>query len=91
MKITAEHYAQLRAAMIAGLPLVPAQSAYLARDASIPRIAAAKDLPMRHRWDALNASRAVAPLSPLTTAIYAYANDEHIDTALRAIVKEVQS
>ena len=91
MKITPDHYAQLRAAFAIGAQRVPSQAAYLAADPSIPRIAAAKDRAMRYRWDALNASRAVAPLSDLTRAIYEYANDEHIDTALRSIVRELQA
>lgn len=90
MKITHDHYERLLAAFAIGAQRIPSQAAYLAADPSIPRIAAAKDRAMRYRWDALNASRAVAPLSDLTREIYEYANDEHIDTALRAIVKELQ-
>jgi hypothetical protein len=88
-KITPDHAAQLRAAYAIGAARIPGLAAYMARDASIPRIAAAKDRAMRHRWDALNASRAVAPLADLTRAIYVYANDEHIDTVLRAAQREV--
>lgn len=91
MKIKPEHFSQLRAAFAIGVQRIPSQAAYLAADPSIPRIAAAKDRAMRYRWDALNASRAIAPLSDLTRAIYEYANDAHIDTALRAIVKELSS
>jgi hypothetical protein len=85
MKITPEHYAQLRAAVAIGLPRIPSAEAYAARDPSIPRIAKAKDTAMRHRWDALWAAESMAPLS----AIYEYANSDHIDTALRAIVRDL--
>lgn len=86
MKIKPEHYAQLAALVRVGLTRIPSAQAYAARHESIPRIALAKDPAKRHRWDALYAAGADEVLSD----IYRYANDEHIDTALRAIVRRIQ-
>lgn len=86
MKIKPEHYARLAALMRVGLVRVPSLQAYQACHESIPRIHLSTDRAKRHRWDALYASGANEVLSD----IYRYANDEHIDTALRAIVRKIQ-
>lgn len=83
MKMSKEQYAALKAAMHEGLKLVPPAAKYQARDPSIPRIDLAKDTAKRHRWDAFWASRFDA--QPFYAAGL---DDSHIDTALRAIVKE---
>lgn len=44
-----------------------------------------KDVEMRLRWDAFHAAKHGGILS----ALYAYANDEHIDTALKKIMLEI--
>ncbi len=85
MKIKPEHLAQLEALMRVGLVRVPSQAAYVARDPSIPRIALSTDTAKRHRWDALYAAGA----SEWTTDVYRYANDSHIDTALKAVVAKL--
>jgi hypothetical protein len=82
MKIQPEHYTIMHDA-IAALPrdAVAAHKAGLVND---PRV---KDLGKRFRWDLLNA----AHLIPFVCdTIYSYANDTHIDTALRAIVTELE-
>jgi len=43
-----------------------------------------KDLGMRFRWDLLWAAKVDL------NAMYVYLNDSHIDTALKAIVKELE-
>jgi hypothetical protein len=45
-----------------------------------------RDLDMRLRWDCLWSS---VPSRWVCDNIYPYANDEHLDTALRRILKEV--
>jgi hypothetical protein len=76
MKIKPEHVAHMRAAIVPILPSIPSE-ATLRND---PRV---KDAAKRRRWDALYA----AGLSRwVSDNIYSYADDTHIDTALRAIV-----
>ena len=91
MKIRPEHYAQLRAAMLIGLARVPTLTAYQACHESSPRIHLAKDRAMRHRWDALHAAGQQGRDMLRDDCLYGYLNDTHIDTALKAIVREVQS
>lgn len=81
MKMSEQHYAQLRLAILSALPKIPTAAQYAARDPVIPRIDRAKDTAMRHRWDALWAAR--FDCKPLYDAGL---NDNHIDTALRAII-----
>lgn len=51
------------------------------------RMGVGKDTAKRHRWDLCYAAR----LSPWICAnIYSYADDTHIDTALRSIVSELE-
>jgi hypothetical protein len=88
MKIKPVHLAQLEAIMRVGLTRIPSPQAYAACHESIPRIHLAKDRAKRHRWDALYAVLA-EERTPIIDDIYRYANDEHIDTALRAIVAKI--
>jgi hypothetical protein len=73
MKMTPDHYNQLSAAIVAKLDSIP----------NIWRNCRGQGLtPMRFRWDALHASKFD------TNVLYkAGLNDDHIDTALRAICK----
>jgi hypothetical protein len=71
--------------MRVGLTRIPSQQAYEARNPAIPRIGQTKDTAKRHRWDALYAAGAGEWIND----VYKYANDEHIDTALKAVVKEL--
>jgi hypothetical protein len=81
MKIQPDHYAVMRDA-IAALP-TDAVAAHKAALHNEPRV---KDLPKRLRWDLLYAAK----LNPFVCdTIYPYANDTHIDTALRSIVNEL--
>jgi hypothetical protein len=85
VKITQTHLEQLRALLRVGLTRVPSQQAYESRDPAIPRIALSTDPAKRHRWDALYRTDSTDWFKD----VYKYANDDHIDTALRAIVKEL--
>ncbi len=87
MKIKPEHYATLAPMIRAALTRIPSVQAYQACHESIPRIHLAKDRAMRHRWDALHACGEAG--REWTREVYKYANDSHIDTALKAAVYEV--
>jgi len=78
MKITPEHLAHMRAAIAATIPVHPYTAADYARAGHSPK---------RYRWDLLYAAK----LTPwICQHLYKYCNDEHIDTALRAILAELQ-
>jgi hypothetical protein len=78
MKITPEHYEFMRSAMAQ----VPADKVAAHREAlkNDPRV---RDLNMRLRWDVLHAT---VPSKWICDNIYPYANDTHIDTALKRIM-----
>lgn len=81
MKILPKDYLYMRDALKRNADLIPAFKAKIAQD---PRV---KDAAMRLRWD-------LAWYSDLgqffNAVLYKYANDEHIDTALRRIMKEIE-
>lgn len=81
MKIKPEHYNALRA-MLATVPQekIAAHREKLVND---PRV---RDLDMRLRWDLV---WAVVPSCWISDNLYPYMNDDHLDTALRAIVREL--
>lgn len=80
MKMKLEHYYYLKNAMAINAQYIPQYKAHIAAEGK------AKDPEKRLRWD-------LAYLSGLTPWIcenlYPYLNDQHIDTALRSIVKEL--
>lgn len=85
MKIKPEHIAHMRAAI--GVTLATSGKTleqcrdYLRQDSRV------KDLEKRLRWDLLFA----AGLTPwLCANLYPYADDTHIDTALRHIVSKLE-
>ncbi len=87
MKITPEHRRHMQHAMSARLASYPpdALAAYLQSIQTDPRVT---DWGKRYRWDLCHA----AGLTPfLCKEVYPYANDSHIDTALKAIMKELHS
>jgi hypothetical protein len=82
MKIKLEHYAHMKDAINA---IAPRMSDMRVRIASDPRV---KDAAKRLRWDCAYA----AGLSGyMCDTIYKYADDNHIDTALRMIMKDMPS
>lgn len=86
MKIKPEDYAIMLAACKHGAAQI-ARSEYLARNPAIRNIAQAQDIEKRYRWDMLWASTIS---NHICNDVYKYANDTHIDTALKAIVKELK-
>ncbi len=81
MKISPAHYEHMKAA-IAALPVegMRTHKQMLAADKRV------KDLEKRFRWDLSYAAK----LTPfICSTVYPYASDDHVDTALRAIVREL--
>lgn len=77
MKIKSEHYEFLRDNIGAIIQHLPAVRAIAAADGRT------KDIERRTRWDML----AKANLSPwICKNIYSYADDNHLDTALKKII-----
>lgn len=76
MKVSAEHLANMRAAIE---PLDTDETRERYRQGNFPRADRVKNLDMRYRWDLLWSSGAYGE------EFDGYKND-HIDTALRAIV-----
>jgi hypothetical protein len=74
MKIKPEHFAYMKSAILAN-PYAPTLPEYLAQGLS----------EKCWRWELCH----MAGLTPWICAnVYPYANDEHIDTALRAITRD---
>jgi len=80
MKIKPEHYAHMLEAIRPLQPKLAGHREYLKTDSRV------KDLEKRLRWDALWASKITQWLSD---TVYKYANDDHVDTALKQIMKEL--
>lgn len=81
MKITKEHYNIIKNAMQEKAFLLPSIKSHIKYETRQP-----KDLEMRIRWDLFYASG----ISQFVCKdVYIYANDEHIDTALKMIMKEL--
>jgi hypothetical protein len=79
MKIKPEHYTILKNA------IAPLKEHFAKHREAIIVEGKSKDVEMRLRWDAFHAAKYGGILSDL----YAYANDEHIDTALKKIMLEI--
>ena len=86
MKMTTEHYTQLRDAFANIRDRIAAH-----RD-TVTAEGRAKDIDKRVRWDALYAlgRTSALPDNFVCGQLYKYLDDTHIDTALRAIMREVQ-
>jgi len=84
MKIKPDHYQHLKSLIETVKDKIPSHREALKSD---PRV---KDLEMRLRWDALWATNKQNSTSAWMCAnLYQYMNDDHIDTALRSIMKEL--
>jgi hypothetical protein len=79
MKIKPEHYTTLKDA------IAPLKEHFAKHREAIIAQGKSKDIEKRLRWDAFRAAKYGGILS----ALYAYANDEHIDTALKKIMLEL--
>ena len=81
MKITAEHYAHMKAA------IDPLAETIAERRAAIIAEGKAQDVEKRLRWDLSYASG----LTPwICDNLYTYCTDDHVDTALRSIVRDAE-
>jgi hypothetical protein len=80
MKIQQEHFNHMKAA-IAAIPAekVAAHAKFIANEGK------AQDEEKRLRWD-LSYYAGLTPF--ICKNVYPYANDDHVDTALRAIMRE---
>ena len=85
MKLTPEHYCALRDAIDMYAKTYPGS---ITACADLYRNAGHS--PMRFRWDVLTAAgvRLGSRTAPGTVNVYDYANDDHVDTALRKIFRE---
>lgn len=91
MKMKTEHYKNIKRkiqALGSNEKLLEVLQRYLERDKSIPRIEQAKNLNMRFRWDILH-HVFHNDFDFITKTLYSYLHDDHIDTALKAIIKEI--
>ena len=79
-----EHLAHMQA-KIAPLDTPERRKLYL--EGKFPNASKVTNLNMRYRWDLLHA----AGLTDwLCKTVYPYGHDEHVDTALRSIVKDLK-
>ena len=85
MKMKPEHYATLRDAFAGIADRIKAH-----RDTVIAE-GRAKDVEKRVRWDAFRVlgHTSALPERFLIGTLYAYLDDTHIDTALRAVMREL--
>ena len=83
MKIKPEHYATLKGML--------SQYSHDNRDAVLAykALKLGKDPERRFRWDLFTFARRSGAEKIVMDDIYRYANDTHLDTALRAIVREL--
>lgn len=67
--------------------IMPLKDKIAGQRAFITQEGKAKDIEMRLRWDCFHAAK----LDKFACDIlYGYVNDDHIDTALKAIMKEIE-
>lgn len=80
MKLKPEHYAHIRDSIKAAVEKhnLPKEEVYTVQNNLSSK---------RYRWDLLWAAKLSVWISD---NIYSYANDDHIDTALRNIIRELQ-
>jgi hypothetical protein len=81
MKIRPEHYAHLRNALAPFAAEIPTIRAGILAEGK------AKDVEMRLRWDLTYRANLT---SWICKNIYDYCDDTHVDTALRAIMREIE-
>jgi hypothetical protein len=86
MKMTAEHYETIKAAM----QTIQAEDILAHRDYIIAE-GKARDVDKRLRWDCLYATKIKLGDGRGRSGlpVYAYLHDSHIDTALKQIMKEL--
>lgn len=83
MKIKPEHYQAIKDRIAPHIPKLKAHREYLLSDKCKHK---PKDLEKRIRWDFWWIAKIPYEIA---SEIYEYANDEHVDTALKKIMKEL--
>ena len=81
MKIEKGHYALVKSTIEDGLSKMP-KGTLQTHIKSLPKVG---DINMRLRWDIYN----LIPYEVCSKVLYTYLNDNHIDTALKSIMKEL--
>lgn len=84
MKIKPEHLATMASAI---QPLDTPERRQIYLEGRFPNASKVTDLNKRYRWDLLHAAGLTDWLCKM---VYPYAHDDHIDTALRSIVKDLK-
>lgn len=84
MKIKPEHLAWLKAGIE---PLDTAERRNLYLEGRFPNADKVRELNKRYRWDLLHAAGLTGWLCD---TLYRYAHDDHVDSALRSIVKDLK-
>ena len=87
MKIKPEHLARLKD-LIEPLDTETRRTQYLKGD--FHNADKVKDLNKRYRWDLYWEATAGTHHNELRNQMYVYMNDDHIDTALKSIVKDLK-
>ena len=80
MKISNEHYTLIKTAIIPLLPKIPGHREHVIAEGKF------RDLELRIRWDVLHS---VVSSNWICANLYPYMNDDHIDSAMRKIQKEL--
>ena len=84
MKIKPEHLAHLQAAIT---PLDTAERRHHYLEGRFPNADKVRELNKRYRWDLMHS----AGLTDwLCKTVYQYAHDDHVDSALRSIVRDLK-
>jgi hypothetical protein len=88
MKMKPEDYAALKAAVIRKVETHDREKIKAHRE-TLKKDQRVKDLEMRYRWDIMNLKTHYAENNALFDIFYRYLNDNHIDTALKRVIKEL--
>lgn len=84
MKMTPEHYQHLRELMLPMKEQIVNHRAWLLRSTK------PMDLEKRLRWDIFREAGGLEHFCTICSGgLYSYLNDNHIDTALKAVMKEI--
>lgn len=84
MKIEQSDYDYLKTAMLEIKDKIPAHIEFLNEADNLGKV---KDFDTRLRWDWFTAS--IRGRTEFVNKIYSYLNDDHINTALKKIIKEI--
>lgn len=85
MKITKAHYNHMKEAIATKIQDTPVTDLAAYKEA-LKTDTRVKDINVRFRWDLFHAAKLSTYASK---ELYSYCNDNHIDTALKAIMKEL--